>query len=366
MNSRALTTAGAAESAGAPRLALGAGAADAFWYSQLAGWSVYFLVHYAGALMDNDYAPWWASFASAVAGFVLTSAMRPILQRVWGRGPLFQVSTALGLALIFAVPYSAVSEQAYWLGQGQGWQPASVIDYLGSAFWCGSILLTWTGIYFGLTYYHEAHLQQIRAATALGQAREAKLAALRERLSPHFLFNTLNGISTLVLEGQQERAAAMLDQLSRLLRHSIEEAPAQFVTLAEELELAELYLAIQQTRFEDRLNVRWDIDPATRVFMVPPLLLQPLLENAVRYGVQRSGNRRTTISVSAVLEHAALRVRVHDDGHAVDTGVGGSGVGHRLTRERLAACYGMAAHLEVGRDNDGYTACLSLPSGTMP
>jgi len=367
MNSRVLTTSAATNPAGKlPRLVRGAGAEDAFWHAQAAGWGVYFLVHYAGALMDNDLAPWWASFASAGAGFALTSAMRPLLRRVWDRGPLFQVSMALGLALVFAVPYSAVSEQAYWLGQGQGWQPSSPFEYLGSAFWCGSILLTWAGIYFGLSYYHEAHVQQIRAATALGQAREAKLAALRERLSPHFLFNTLNGISTLVLEGEQERAATMLDQLSRLLRHSVEEAPGEVVTLAEELELAGLYLAIQQTRFEDRLRLEWDIEPATRAVMVPPLILQPLLENAVRYGVQRSRNRQTTISISSRIERTTLRIRIHDDGHATDPGPGGSGVGHRLTRERLAACYGAGARLDAGREVAGYTAQVTLPVGRTP
>jgi len=115
--------------------------ARAFWAAQGLGWSAYFMLHYAGAVLDNDFAPWWASFASAVAGFVLTSAMRPALNRVWHRGPPVQVLAALGLALVFSVPYSAVSEQAYWIGQGYGWRPNSFTDYLGSAFWCGSILL---------------------------------------------------------------------------------------------------------------------------------------------------------------------------------------------------------------------------------
>jgi len=336
-----------------------------FWAAQGLGWLAYFLVHYAGAVLDNDYAPWWASFASAVAGFVLTGAMRPALNRVWRHGPAVQVLAALGLALVLSVPFSAVSEQAYWIGQGYGWRPNSLADYLGSAFWCGSILLTWAGIYFGLRYYHEAHEQELRAARALSQAKEARLQVLRERLNPHFLFNTLNGISTLLLERDNERAAAMLDQLSALLRRSIDDAPSQQVTLAEELELAELYLAIQQTRFENRLRVEWRIAPESRHLAVPSMILQPLLENAVRYGVQPNAEGVTLLVESRLGEDGRLVLSV-TNGRRRPGRPGGQGLGQRIVRERLQALYGDDARLETLAEDERYIARLRLPARALP
>lgn len=337
-----------------------AGDSRGFWLAQSGGWSAYFLLHYAGAALDNDFAPWWASFASAVAGFLATSAMAPLLGRVWRHGPAVQVAAALGLALVFSVPYSAVSEQAYWLGQGAGWRPNSLVDYLGSAFWCGSILLTWTGVYFGLNWFQEAHALKLRTAQAESRAREARLAVLRERLNPHFLFNALNGVSTLVIENENERASTMLEQLCALLRRSIDETSSPQVTLAEELELAELYLAIQQTRYEDRLRVEWRVAGGCRHLAVPSMILQPLLENAVRYGVQPDPAGATVVvSVQVTGDRLVLAV---ENTLRFATPSRGSGVGQRNIRERLAALYGADASFTAEPRSGSYRASIALPA----
>lgn len=332
----------------------------AFWYAQAIGWAMYFLLHYLGASMEHRHAPWWASFASAMAGFVLTSAMRPILKQTWDRGTAQQIAAGLILAVAFSIPFSAVSMQAYWLGEGRGWHSNTIFDYLASGFWCGSILVAWAGVYFGVAYYHESHLQQLKVAQATSEAREARLAMLREQLNPHFLFNTLNGISTLILEGEKERASAMVNQLCSLMRHSIDESPSQLVTLAEELELADLYLQIQQTRFEDRLRLEWNIDPQSRGALVPSMILQPVLENAVRYAVMPN-SKGGMISIATTLVDGRLQITVGDTGSSASTYPGGSGIGHRNIRERLSAHYGNRATFDAGPTRSGYRVSIQIP-----
>ena len=331
-----------------------------FWYAQIIGWYGYFIVHYLGAVLDSPTATWWASLSSAVAGFILTSAMRPVLQRYWKSGPVTLIVVALLLALICAVPYSAVSEQAYWLARGKSWFLDSPIEYLGNAFWCGSILLTWVGIYYGLVFYQQANRQKIKAAEALATAREARLQVLKERLNPHFLFNTLNSISTLVLDKQNTQAACMLDKLCELLRKSIDERPSQFITLAEELELAELYLQIQHTRFAERLRVNWQIDPKAHAYLIPSMVLQPLLENAVQYAVQPDP-AGADINISAQLQEQGLYLVIEDTGRLSSNAKKGSGVGHSNLAERLNTLYPENISFHAAKTPQGYRVELQLP-----
>jgi len=330
-----------------------------FWYAQTVGWFGYFVVHYLNAVIDSPLATWWASLLGAATGFILTSSMRPILVRFWKKGPVTLILVALGTAFLAAVPYSAVSEQLYWVSHGKGWHLASPIDYLGSAFWCGSILLTWAGIYYGFVFYQQANEQKIKAAQALATAREARLSVLKERLNPHFLFNTLNSISTLVLDQQNKQAACMLDKLCDLLRKSIDERPSQFITLTEELELAELYLQIQHTRFADRLRVHWKIEPQARAFLLPSMILQPLLENAIQYAVQPDPEG-ADITVSATLTDTGLNLQVQDTGKALGCKKG-SGVGHSNLQERLQTLYTQAIHFNAEALATGYQVDIHLP-----
>jgi signal transduction histidine kinase len=197
------------------------------------------------------------------------------------------------------------------------------------------------------------------------QLAEARLDALRRQLDPHFLFNTLHAVSSLV-ERDPRGVRRMIARLSEMLRHSIEQAPEPETELSAELELLDQYLEIMRIRFQGRLQVETRIDPSLRDALVPSLVLQPIVENAVVHGVARlAGAGR--IDIEAARDDGAVVFRVTDNGPGVDAGqtVGSDGVGIRNTRERLEQLYGDAASFTLrSGDAGGAVAELRLPYHT--
>jgi hypothetical protein len=200
------------------------------------------------------------------------------------------------------------------------------------------------------------------------QATRAQLAMLRYQLNPHFLFNTLNSISTLVLLRQTEPANAMLSRLSSFLRHTLVNEVHSRVTLAQEVEMLHLYLDIEKMRFEERLRSHFDIDPAVRDALLPSLLLQPLVENAIKYAVtpQEEG---ADISVSAHLDGGKLRITVSDTGPGKNGPAtrefDSTGVGLGNIQERLNQAYGETAIFETrSSPGKGFSVYIALPFET--
>ena len=197
---------------------------------------------------------------------------------------------------------------------------------------------------------------QIRQRERLeGQASTAQLAMLRYQLNPHFLFNTLNSISTLVLLKQTERANAMLARLSSFLRYTLVNEPTAKVTLAQEVETLKLYLEIEKMRFEDRLRPHFKIESETIGARLPSLLLQPLIENAIKYAVTPAENG-ADIWISAQREGQAVRIEVADNGDGEGAALAASpstGVGLANIRDRLAQAYGAAHRFETKTERTG-------------
>jgi len=197
------------------------------------------------------------------------------------------------------------------------------------------------GLGYAVRYYFRFREGEYRASQLEARLAQAQLQTLKMQLQPHFLFNTLNGIAGLVRDSRNKAAVDMLAGLSDLLRYTLENAGKQEVPLKEELEFLELYLDIQQMRFSDRLSVDMHVAPETLDAMVPNLILQPLVENAIRHGI----SRRTapgTVGVKAEKDDGLLRITIFDDGPGL-ADVGGTpveGVGLSNTRARLAQLYG--------------------------
>ena len=210
---------------------------------------------------------------------------------------------------------------------------------------------------------------QLRAQTAELEAKlaDARLQALRMQLNPHFLFNTLHAISTLV-ERDPSGVRRMIARLSELLRYTLEETDAQEIPLDNELEFLDDYLAIQQIRFQGRLDVEMDIAPETRQALVPNLILQPLVENAIKHGAsQIQGIGRITIR--ARHDGDSLHVSVHDNGPGLSAPSGGDGAPHgfglRNTQERLESLYGSNHDLTLSpSESGGLAAQVTLPFHT--
>lgn len=215
-----------------------------------------------------------------------------------------------------------------------------------------------------LEYRWRAHEREIEATRLEALLAQAQIVSLKMQLHPHFLFNTLNGIVGLVRSGENERAVSMLLGLSTMLRHALENSGRQQVTLSEEIEFLRLYLDIERMRFPDRLQTNIAIEPGTEEALVPSLLLQPLVENAVRHGVAQKLSP-TTVSVMATRTNGTLNLRVTDDGAGLrpESNLNEPpGIGLANTRERLQHLYGdNQSFVFGGRMGGGVAVSVSIP-----
>ncbi len=220
------------------------------------------------------------------------------------------------------------------------------------------------GVGYGFEFYRQNRKRELQASQLQAQLAQAQLQALKMQLHPHFLFNTLNSISMLVRKGGQKEAVKMLAGLSDLLRLALENAGTQVVTLKQELSFLERYLELQRIRFRDRLTVKMVVDPDTLSAEVPNLILQPIVENAIRHGIDRHSGAGL-VEIRARQKDGCLRMEVRDDGPGFSATAGthgNEGVGLTNTRQRLERLYGDKHRFEIGdAPGGGALAVLEIP-----
>jgi two-component sensor histidine kinase len=225
-------------------------------------------------------------------------------------------------------------------------------------------LIAWASLYLALGFAQDVGQAERKAARFARAAQSAELRALRYQVNPHFLFNTLNSLSALVMRGRRDEAETMIMNLSTFYRTSLSGEPSEDVDLAEEIELQKLYLDIEAVRFPERLLVKIDLPPELATAAVPGLILQPLVENAIKHGVSQT-NRPVLIEISAAQAHGQLILTVSDNGPGpatVEIDDGPHGIGLANVRDRLAARFGERASIAHGPANGGgYRVCLTLP-----
>ncbi len=292
-----------------------------------------------------------------------------LASRGWSWGRRFLL--AAGLALAGGIVWSALNYAAFYVVAP--YEPMK--DTPSELFWSLGYNLSvmiwsffaWCAVVLALSYDEVTREQSLRLLEAQALAAESQNQMLRYQINPHFLFNTLNALSSLILQKDVERAERMVLSLSNFLRASLEKAPGDKITLADELTAQHQYLAIEQERFGDRLRLSEVTPPELRDALVPGLILQPLIENAVKYGVART-TRPVTIEICAEERSgpggvAMLAVTVQDDavpdiGSAPET----LGVGLTNVRRRLEVLYGEAGVLTCGpRPGGGFAATVELP-----
>jgi sensor histidine kinase YesM len=295
---------------------------------------------------------------------IYLAARFPLGRSHWKRR--LPIHLAGAIAVTFAANFLVVLGFWFLSGRFNGW--AALLK--GAAMWTAIRLHIGLLIYAaiaGLTqavmHYRAARQREVHLARVEGQLARARLQALNAQIRPHFLFNTLHTIGQLWRAGNAEDAEIILDRLGSLF-HKVQHTTSQLeVPLTAELELVRDYLTIEQMRFRDRLDVRVDAPPDTRELMVPPLILQPLVENAVRHGISRASSAGR-IEVSASLQNGHLRLTVVDDGPGFDASrqQGGSGTGLRNTGERLRELYGERAALDTERVNGTTIVRITMPA----
>ncbi len=239
-------------------------------------------------------------------------------------------------------------------------------DMLGNSF-LFDFLIYWAilGVGYAFDYHEKYRERETRASQLETQLAHAQLELLKMQLHPHFLFNTLHAIAGLVRSNRSKQAVDMIVGLSDLLRHALDSAGGQeVVPLREEIKFIETYCEIQKVRFSDRLTVRMNIAPETLDALVPNLILQPLVENAIRHGIGHNDSAGL-IAVSSSRENGALQIRVCDDGPGLQSGwrmEDSDGIGLANTRKRLTHLYGTGHRFNL-RNNagGGVTTSLTIP-----
>ena len=226
------------------------------------------------------------------------------------------------------------------------------------------LFAAWAAVYVAMSYATQLRAADRRAAAFEREAQEAQLRALRYQINPHFLFNTLNSLSSLILSKRTDTAERMIMNLSTFFRTTLSADPTADISLEEEIKLQRLYLDIEQMRFPERLQVEIDVPDKLRSARVPVLILQPIVENAIKYGVARSRGA-VTLRISAYEEAGRLHLKVKDNGEAISvpgSDSAGTGVGLKNVCDRLVARYGVQAGCFHGPDPDGgFTVHVILP-----
>lgn len=348
-------------------------------------WTVLGLFYFSQGITQrlgrHDPTPWWHYLVAWLAGVYIWALLTPVIllfgrQFLLGRrhwlGPialhllLSAAFSAFGLCLE-GVLYSRLHLFPSLVG---GWREMSAELFVRG--FHGGILNYWIvlGVQWGALYYRgfqersqEVLKVELRASELQSQLVSAQLTALRMQLQPHFLFNTLNAIMVLVRQQKARDAERMLGYLGDLLRGVLEDVDAQEVSLRRELEYLQLYLAIEQVRFPDRLRVEIAADPATQAASVPQFILQPIVENAIRHGIGRSLSAGH-ILISAAKTNDTVELRVQDDGPGFTPGDPSEeqGIGLANTRARLQQLYGEEARLEIGnRAHGGGVVTVTVP-----
>ena len=312
-----------------------------FWAVQIGAWVCFYLwgsasllpfLHQPGALRGNN-----VYFATL---FVASSLLRPVCRSLMGRDypwialELRAFLWSLGGGIIAAYAMQAVTDLRLRIGWAD-W----VTNLVRSTF----ILFVWCSLYFSIKLWQQSIGEREKLLRADAEARDARLSALRYQLNPHFLFNSLNAVSTLVLEDNAPAATRMLAQIGEFLRTILDTKAGAETRLSDEIAFSEQYLAIEQTRLGPRLRIEMAISPETLDALVPSMLLQPLIENAVRHGVAPvlEGG---TIWIESRLEGAQLQIQVQNSGprrsDAAAPDESANGIGISNTAERLQTLYG--------------------------
>ena len=344
-----------------------------FWFLQLFGWLTLALISFFSLTIWYNQDQLSLGYVmhpvvQSALGIFVSYPMRPLSVFVW-RLPFWRRMTWISLGIVVcATIWTSLRlwsfmlmtpEQNLWSDYG-GWFFTSILIFIG-----------WASIYHGINYYRllesqrsnflsilasnkEEQLKRIRAES---MAQEAQLKMLRYQLNPHFLFNTLNSISSLITKRDDSRANEMIIQLSNFLRHSLNSDPVDGISLKDEIDALKLYLRIEEARFGDRLSINININKGAEKVQVPGMILQPLVENSIKYAIAPNEDGGD-ITINATIKKDMLDLHVLDSGPGFDKNLidsSQSGVGLRNTRDRLNTFYQGKSKFKIESSDEGGT-----------
>jgi len=331
-----------------------------YWLCQILGWGLYSAFGVAGAAQAVGWRPflfigYGAFFAYSV---VLTHLFRAVIRRLgWGYAITLRNSARL---LAGAVAVGAIQTfLVIWIDLLlEGSRSTFRLSVSQVGLWTGvtGVTIVWTALYIALTYTRRVREKDVRLELL---RRESELRTLESQINPHFLFNCLNSIRALVAE-DPAKAQEMITRFAAILRYNLNRDMNRLVPLADEVEVAADYLALESIRFEERLRVRFAVAPEAARVPVPPMLLQTLVENALKHGIARlPGGGEVT--VRAAVDGGRLALEVENTGRMADAAPSnGGGHGLKIARERLRLLYADRARLELAERPGGTVAATVL------
>ena len=341
-----------------------------FWLMQFIGWGGLGMVTFFSLTLWYATASWshvLHTVVQSLLGMVLSIPLHRTCLAVWRSPILARIGWSLLAVLVVSVPWTILriytfilitESDGIWADFG-GWYFSSFLVYL-----------CWVALYYGNKYYYQAQLEyvkgqaaaavvreeQLKRLSAEAEAKNAQLGMLQYQLNPHFLFNTLNSISALVKFKEPVKAQRMITQLGHFLRYSLDSDPAIKISLEQEIEALMLYLDIEKTRFSEHLILEFDITEEAKRASVPSLLLQPLVENSVKYAIAVNENGGT-IKLNAMVDEGDLHIELTDTGPGTVSNrpapKSGRRVGLHNTLQRLKTLYDDAYVFDINLHSSG-------------
>lgn len=331
-----------------------------YWLFQIGGWSLYncnevfqYSLQYGfdNSMISN-------AIANIVLSILLTHLFR-IIAKKWVRLQLSELALRVGLG-VFVITMILVALNlpldAKYVGELLHEKPILVIEYFINL---AKPVLVWALIYMFYNYSEERRQREVEEIKLKSSIKETEAKVLRAQMNPHFMFNALNSIRALVLE-DPSRAQQGITQLSNILRSSLLADRRKTVALKEELRTVEDYLALEKVRYEERLQMKWDIAPETQNIQVPPMMLQTLVENAIKHGVQKALNWGF-VDISTSIADNKLYIKIRNTGQlqGTESKSESGGFGLKNTTQRLDLLYGSEASFKIYQE-DSLTVCAEI------
>jgi two-component system LytT family sensor kinase len=345
-----------------------------FWKLQLAGWGAFYIAMSFSRMgrFPLSYMLVEKAVLAALglgASLVLHRILRPMVARQAPMARIIMTCVVAGylLTAIWTALFNLAALPITEVMLDRSYSLNSVGALFSGTVYHAFALVAWGFLYTGFKHYEAWRTERENALHAQALAAEARLSALQSQLNPHFFFNSLNAVSTLITEGRNSEASAMIARLGDLLRATFGKEGTSAIPLAEELELAQRYLDIERVRFEDRLSVELDVEEEAYDARVPVLILQPLLENAIRHGIARlpgGGIVSLQARVTGAGDAKSLEV-VIENAAPVEAGASVGGVGLANVRDRLSMTYGARQRFESGTTDRGtFRVAFTVPANS--
>jgi len=342
-----------------------------FWSLQIAGWLGYAVVVFLAIVRPQIGQPGFNFsgqllnlMVETLSGFLLSYIQWLLIRKVVHLPLKKTLFLSFLSAATFGVIFNVIKLSSYKvIIYHQRWNEAwDMLEFGGWLLFSLTTMFVWTSIFFIMLYntkLQKEHEMLLRAQTA---AKDAQLQMLRYQLNPHFMFNTMNAISTLIYKHENDKANEMLDKLCEFFRYSLDKNDKSKTTLIKELELLELYLSIEKVRFGERLTVEIDICHDAMSCQVPSMLLQPLVENSIKYAIELSKSGGV-IQIKAEKIRDRLVLQVIDNGQAKNKKVSdGFGIGMTNTKARLDAMFNGDYNVTIEESlHNGTTVYISIP-----